>query len=372
MKKTLKVSVMALIAMFAFSTVADAQFGGLKKLANKAKAAVGADEGTKNEKEIDELIAKSKAFTPQKGKTPNATFTFDGTEVATWNGSSNELTIKADLGGVKAGTVLKIDNSGKVTDGSGNAKGSMNGTDIESPTLGKLQLKAKDGNYSLAISPKPMDVSKLSSYTVAMKSTNQDVFNTKYKLPISTGQKEGKGYTMFVNSDKDVKYTFAGHKCTVSDKEVGASLPIYVASLMLTQEQYNKEMIIDMLGYDPEKTYTTADLNNMIRWKDAATEAEIKKIEEGKTYSDDRVKDAKIAAIGLKGEWDRQGWHTNLGKWNDVLYYTDKIFYWVVYELPNGKNKVGFYGIVKNQSNNGLTERMKCTGFHEVTDWQRK
>ena len=36
MKRTIKVSMMAVIAMFAFSTVADAQFGGLLKGASKA------------------------------------------------------------------------------------------------------------------------------------------------------------------------------------------------------------------------------------------------------------------------------------------------------------------------------------------------
>ena len=67
---------MAIVAMFAFSTAADAQLGGLL---NKAKSAVSGDGGAKkNEKIFDELVEKTKAFVPQKGKTPNATFTFDG------------------------------------------------------------------------------------------------------------------------------------------------------------------------------------------------------------------------------------------------------------------------------------------------------
>ena len=36
MKHSIKISVMAIVAMFAFNTVANAQFGALKKIAKKA------------------------------------------------------------------------------------------------------------------------------------------------------------------------------------------------------------------------------------------------------------------------------------------------------------------------------------------------
>ena len=56
MKHLMKVSLMALVAMFAFNTTADAQFGGLLK---KAKAAVGgkssADSYMEREKQLDEV-----------------------------------------------------------------------------------------------------------------------------------------------------------------------------------------------------------------------------------------------------------------------------------------------------------------------------
>ena len=110
----------------------------------------------------------------------------------------------------------------------------------------------------------------------------------------------------------------------------------------------------------------------MIRWKDDATEAQIKKIEEGKTYGDDRVRGAKIGAIGLKGEWKRTTWTENSGKWNEHKYFEDIIEYWVVYELENGKNKVAFYTLDKNRNDKGLTERGKCTGFHDISDWVRQ
>lgn len=61
MKQTLKVSVMALVAMFAFSTVADAQFG-LGKLVNKARKSVGLQ--TKQEKRQDSIQTAIQSITP--------------------------------------------------------------------------------------------------------------------------------------------------------------------------------------------------------------------------------------------------------------------------------------------------------------------
>ena len=370
MKHSLKISLMALAAMFAFSTVADAQFGGLLK---KAKAAVGGNEASKNQKEIEGLISKCKAQIPQKGQTPNAVFSWDGAEVASWDGSKNELTIKTDKGGNKPGTVLTVNPStGKVTDASGKDMGSISETAIMSPNFGELQLKPKEGVYTLACNPQIETVKRLTSYRVIMTSRKEEMFNTKYLLGITTDQKQGKGYTYFVNCAKEVEYTFAKHKCVVSDQMVGAALPIYVASLMMTQQEYLDAMIKNTLGYDPNRKYTTKELNDLIRWKDAETEAMIKKIEEGELYSDSRVKGAKIAAIGLMSKWDRTVITENHAKWNEYTYNRDEIEYWVVYELPDGKNKVGMYPIIKNFGNRGETKRGKCTGFNEITDWKRK
>ena len=338
MKHSLKISLMALAAMFAFSTVADAQFGGLLK---KAKAAVGGNEASKNQKEIEGLISKCKAQIPQKGQTPNAVFSWDGAEVASWDGSKNELTIKTDKGGNKPGTVLTVNPStGKVTDASGKDMGSISETAIMSPNFGELQLKPKEGVYTLACNPQIETIKRLTSYRVIMTSRKEEMFNTKYLLGITTDQKQGKGYTYFVNCAKEVEYTFAKHKCVVSDQMVGAALPIYVASLMMTQQEY--------------------------------LDAMIKKIEEGELYSDSRVKGAKIAAIGLMSKWDRTVITENHAKWNEYTYNRDEIEYWVVYELPDGKNKVGMYPIIKNFGNRGETKRGKCTGFNEITDWKRK
>lgn len=374
MKHSVKISVMAVIAMFAVSTTADAQFGSLLKKAKQAAEKVtGNDDTSKNKKEIPEQIAKLKAQIPQKGETPNALFSWDGVGVASWDGSKNELTIIADKGGLKTGTVLTVDpSSGKVTDASGKDMGSISETTIVSPSLGTLTLDPVVGNYTLSVNPKVESMNALRSYNVIMANTKQKMFSTNYRLGLDTGQKSGKGYTMFVNTDKAVKYTFAKHNCIVSDQYVGAALPIYVASLMMTQEEYNRENVKNLLGFDPDQQYTTKQLKDMIRWKDDATEAQIKKIEEGKTYGDDRVRGAKIGAIGLKGEWKRTTWTENSGKWNEHKYFEDIIEYWVVYELENGKNKVAFYTIDKNRNDKGLTERGKCTGFHDISDWVRQ
>ena len=55
MKHSLKISFMALVAMFAFSTVADAQLGGLLK---KAKQAVGVK--SKEEKQMEAMVEMQK------------------------------------------------------------------------------------------------------------------------------------------------------------------------------------------------------------------------------------------------------------------------------------------------------------------------
>ena len=95
-------------------------------------------------------------------------------------------------------------------------------------------------------------------------------------------------------------------------------------------------------------------------------------MEEGLTYSDDRVRGSKVAAIGLLREWRRLKYTKNEGEWNEYSYFVDDIGYWVVYELSNGKNKVAIYSLTKNAYNKGLTERGECAGFYDVTDWERK
>ena len=58
MKRTVKVLFLASVAMFAFNTVADAQFGGLLK---KAKAAVGAKSSEQKAFERDCDLSRKEA-----------------------------------------------------------------------------------------------------------------------------------------------------------------------------------------------------------------------------------------------------------------------------------------------------------------------
>ena len=278
MKQSIKISVMALVAMFAFNTVADAQFGSLLKKAKQAAQKVtGSDDVSKNKKEIPEQIGKLKAQIPQKGNTPNALFSWDGVGIASWDGAKNELTVLIDKNGFKPGTVLKVDQgNGKITDASGKDMGSISAIAVVSPTMGTLNLDPVEGNYTLSVNPKVESMTALRSYNVIIANGNQKMFGTNYRLGLDTGQETGKGYTMFVHKGKAVEYTFAKHKCIVSDQHVGAALPIYVASLMMTTEEYNRANVVNLLGFDPDKQYTTKQLNDMIRWKDDATEAQIK------------------------------------------------------------------------------------------------
>ena len=357
---------MALVAMLAFSTVADAQFGSFLK---DAKSAVSGDGGAKkNEKIFDELVEKTKAFVPQKGKTPNATFTFDGKTVAMWNGSTNELTITTDLNGNTPGTVLKVDNSGVITDISGNAKGLLSETTIESPNFGLLRLDAVIDNIPFAVTPKQVVLKKLMGYIILVTETNEKI---AYGLPITVEQKEGKGYNFFVEGDPVNKFDFAGHVCTASNIEIGALLPIYVASLMVPFESHNKDLIKKQLGYDPDKTYTTAELEDLIRWQDDDTEAAILKLEKGWSYNNDKIRGCKVAKVGLRTSWQSTTHTENIGKWNEHKYTWRNIQYWVIYELKDGTNKVAFYQLNENYHDNGETSRGFCEGFHEVTDWVR-
>ena len=121
---------MALVAMFAFNTVADAQFGGLLK---KAKAAVG---GKSNEdKEVAAHNEAYKLAIPQAKEGAVVNFSLESTigfetkneaVAASWNPATLEITINTDRNGNKPGTVVKLNPAtGKFTDASGKAMGSI-------------------------------------------------------------------------------------------------------------------------------------------------------------------------------------------------------------------------------------------------------
>ena len=368
-RKTIITALVAfLVLLLGVNFNAEAQLGGLL---NKAKDKVGGGGNTKKlSAELDALIDKSKASIPQPGQTPNATFNWDGEAVATWDGAKNELTIKTDKGGNKPGTVLKVDAStGKVTDASGKAMGSLSATAVESPNCGTLNLKEEMENFTLMItsSASYQNEKKLEGYRVIEQSTGQQV--CYYKFPIGT-QPKGKPNVLpcayEVSSSPVVSFKFATHNCVVSDKEVGAALSIYVASLMLTQEESNKALVIKKLGYDPDQKYTTDQLDDMVKWIDRATINMIVEYESSRPYAGFKdthpeLKNCKIGGVGLMND----GWGT-------TNYDDHWMSYWVVYELTDGRNIVTFSEVTRKLTYGDIYRRDSKGGFFEVTDWQRK
>ena len=146
MKQTLKVSVMALVAMFAFSTVADAQFG-LGKLVNKARKSVGLK--TKQEKRQDSIQTAIQSITPTipqpaaEGSAPIA-IRWGSTQIGVWDPVALEIIFnktydEGEFAGQKV-TYKLNPATGKWTSKKGTEVGSINndGT-IESPNLGTLK-----------------------------------------------------------------------------------------------------------------------------------------------------------------------------------------------------------------------------------------
>ena len=133
MKQRLMITMMAVVSMFMFSTVANAQFG-LGSLVKAGKAAL--------DKDPDPTIPKAKKkgkpiLVRWEGKTPIATWDPKELEIA-----FNQKWDSGDLAGKQV--IYKVDEeTGKVTRNDGQVKGSMsNDGTIESPNLGTLHFDA--------------------------------------------------------------------------------------------------------------------------------------------------------------------------------------------------------------------------------------
>ena len=130
MKKTLKISLVALIAMLTFSTMTYAQFG-LGTIISSARALADKDPDA----EIPQPVKKGKPIILKwQGETP----------IGTWNPQTLEITFaqKWDEGELAGKNVIyKVDpETGAVIRNDGVQKGSMsNDGTIESPNLGTLQ-----------------------------------------------------------------------------------------------------------------------------------------------------------------------------------------------------------------------------------------
>ena len=323
---------MILAASFVFSPAASAQLGGLL---NKAKSAI--NNATNSSQPPKVKLAVPKAVSG--GET--AIFKRGEKEVAKWNPATLQLTMSAN------GAVYTLDpKTGQFTDASGASKGSISadGT-VESPIFGTLKV-VQDTQVLFFVNK---DGERLGGIVSSM------------------------GETYF----GDRREGFNG---IVSDKSVNPLLLAYVYfGLVFTPEEQAeyevehqlalKKARIKQLGYDPDRTYTTEELYDMIEWKDEDTINEILKYENSLTYAGFRethpeFKNCKVGAIGLMtNQW--------VDNDNAKYYWVD---YWVVYELTDGRNIVTFstarkkfrYGDVENRY------REHADRFHEVTDWVRK
>ena len=163
MKHSIKISVMALIAMFAFSTAADAQFG-LGKLARKVRKAVGVETTQDKYEEFREQQAKEDKIRQHKNDSIKAvmasitptipqpaaegtapiTIKWKGTPIGTWDPVGLEITFnktydEGEFAGQKVS--YKLDPStGQWTSKKGTNVGSMsNDGTIVSPNLGTIK-----------------------------------------------------------------------------------------------------------------------------------------------------------------------------------------------------------------------------------------
>lgn len=332
MKKTMifKAMMALIVIMLGVNFNADAQLGGLINAAkNKAKQ-------NKAQKEQAELTNKTKPVIPQPDAGGSTViFTVQDTAVAMWNPATLELTITTTKGGNTPGSILKVDAStGKVTDKNGASKGSIsNDGTIVSPNLGNLKLVTEDrGMFGLA-------------YHVKM---GNEQLGTVDDECIVSGKLTGR-----------------------ASSPVSTLLTAYVYyGLMLT----NKDYTISKLGYDPDKKYTSEELDDMIEWNDEDAISAITKYENsmpcfGFKETHPEFKNAKIGGVGLLAN-----------KWRE---YSDGygIRYWIVYELTDGRNIVTFsrafkkwtYGEVIQRDDHDINNtRHMGQPFNEVTDWVRK
>lgn len=351
MKHSIKVAAMALIAMFAFSTVADAQLGGLL---NKAKSAVSSSSSSSSSKSA----GKVKLAIPKTGSGDVIVFTRNGqdgnkNEVGKWNPVTGEITV--------GNAVYKLDpGTGQVTDASGASKGSMsaNGT-IEAPNFGTINLQPDGviiyvykGDEKLGGIVTTMGevyygdrrlgdsgfASDQSVNPLLMAYVYFGLIYTQDDLDIKSGKK---------SRTYEVRNWKTGQMQTVTDKEMGGFIQADGGVVLLKPE----DMMI-----------TAKDLyNEEENWHDKAAKKSIieqilsdDKFDNRKRAADDLHKDRKIVAVLFR---DRD--------WQDV--YSDgvktdhSVRLIIVSELANGLTKADWVQYIA-----------KYEGWGEYSDTIRK
>jgi len=328
-RRTIIKALMALLVILLGANFnAEAQLGGL---INKAK----------NMKQNKEAAKKEEAQQPGIPKPiPGAqtvVLAANDEGVALWNPATLELTMTTTRGGNTNGAVYKIDpNTGKVTDANGNSKGSINNDcTIDSPNAGRITIQHKfNGLYYFF-----QDNTQVGMYNYDNRVSNSPFGDIKL-------------------SDQSV---------------VNTSIIAYVYFGLLRTA---KDAQISKLGYDPDRKYTTDELDEMVEWLDQESIDKIVKYESSLPYAGFKglpeFKNCKIGGVGLMSrEWKETkdtDYYSNTVDW----YY--EMRYWVVYELADGRNMVSF-NVAREKSRYGdVINRYQRTKdrFNEVSDWQRK
>ena len=372
-RKSIFTALMAfLVLMMGVNFNAEAQLGGLL---NKAKEKVSGGGKTKErkkddiEKEAKEKFAAQQAMFQLAIPQPDAgkkvcIFSIGGTGICSWNPATLELTITTNRGGNTPGSVYKLDPAtGKFTDKNGAPKGSISadGT-IESPNLGTLKLtetviKGQSVRFEEFVE---VPESVMAPWFYADRIVS-------YKVEGTVNGKNGSLGSVTLNKAITVIDN------VVVSSEVNPLLMAYVAhGLMLTE----KEIIVKSLGFDPDKTYTTEELEDMIEWNDKESIDKIIKYESslpcaGFKDTHPEFKNCKVAAVGLRSNEWREVKETDSYGYANWFYVMN---YWVVYELADGRNIVTF-STAREKSKYGdvISKAQTKTGdFHEVTDWKRE
>ena len=325
MKHSIKVAAVALIAMFAFGTVAEAQLGSLL---NKAKSAASSSSSSSSKSS-----AKVKLAIPKTGSGDVIVFSRKNQDnkIGSWNPVTGEITV--------GGAVYKLDpNTGAVTDASGASKGSMNanGT-IESPNFGTITLKpdgvliyVNKGDERLGGIVTTMGeayygdrrlgdsgfASDQSVNPLLMAYVYFGLIYTQDDLDIKSGKK---------SRTYEVKNWKTGQMVTVTDKEIGGFIKAEGGNVLLKKE--------DLL-------ITAKDLyKEEENWKDMAAKKSIieqilsdDKFDNRKREDDNLYKDRKIVAVLFR---DRD--------WQEVYSEGEKtghsVCVIIISELANGLTK---------------------------------
>ena len=373
-RKTIFTALIALLVlMMGVNFDAEAQLGGLL---NKAKNKVTG--GSKADKEKQRVIDEAKEkFAAQQAMLqlaipqPDAEkkvclFSVEGTGLCSWNPATLELTITANRGGNTPGSVYKLDPAtGKFTDNNGAPKGSISadGT-IESPNLGTLKLNAKiikrEVYYNEFVPNHGI---------IGLTSFRADCIDS-YTVSGTINGKDTKLGSVIVNRAYGSDYI--GN--VVVNSAVNPLLMAYVTyGLMLS----NEGIAAGFVGFDAERKYTMAQLQDMVKWTDASAESKLRKYESSRAFAGfnsiehPEFKNVKIGAIGLMSEWNETR-EDNTGHYNGKVKWYNSISYWVIYEFEDGRNIMGRNMYSDVWCEGSSNPERKNYGFYEVTDYQRK